>query len=474
MTRPFLYLQRNADNNPHGLFSLSAHEKVTNEEALVSVKKLAFELRRMGVKPGDIVALDLPDQLGLLFTEAVWHESAVNTVLPDGYVYQGVFRVDWLFTSRSNPASQGGARVVHVDARFLQLVDQNPYGIRPRDEPIETLRIVFSSGTTGTPRAMLFAHDALVRFDDEKTGFQGYPFFVLMDFGTVWGFTGFCHSVMDDRPFLSVGGASPAEIADIAAQNAVESLRGSPAQIASLVNELERQQRTIPSIETVFVGGTVMPPGLAERMRKVAEGCRIITMYGSTEAKIATNRLYESDDASDAGQVLPEVTLEIVDGEGRILPMGETGRIRYRSPSMVHEYLGDAEATERVFQNGWFYPGDLGFIRPDRGLTLAGRASELLNAGGTKIDPMRLDHFALQNPKVIDACSFEYATASGIRQIGIALVTDDDIDVHALVADFKVEFRSAAPTLVARVESIPRNPTGKPMRQTLAESYNEN
>jgi acyl-CoA synthetase (AMP-forming)/AMP-acid ligase II len=140
---------------------------------------------------------------------------------------------------------------------------------------------------------------------------------------------------------------------------------------------------------------------------------------------------------------------------------------------MVHEYLGAPDATRRAFRDGWFYSGDLGFIRPDGGLALTGRETEVLNAGGVKVDPVRLDHFAIANANVTDACSFEYETKSGLRQIGIALVTDEQIDVPAFVADLKAEFGVAAPKLVARVDSIPRNAMGKPMRRALAEKYKE-
>jgi acyl-CoA synthetase (AMP-forming)/AMP-acid ligase II len=138
---------------------------------------------------------------------------------------------------------------------------------------------------------------------------------------------------------------------------------------------------------------------------------------------------------------------------------------------MVDRYLGDPGATARSFKDGWFYPGDMGLIRPDGGLTLAGRDSELLNAGGVKVDPNRLDHFALQWAGVQDACSFEYETASGVNGVGIALVTEEDLDVAALVADLKSEFSTAAPTLVARVDAIPKTRNGKPMRRQLAETY---
>jgi long-chain acyl-CoA synthetase len=470
---PFLYLQENADNDPNGVFSRSPDQTVTNAQAVVSVKKLAYELRRLGVKPGDVIALELPDQLSILFTEAVYHEAAISTIIPDGYVADGVFQVDWIFSSRT-PSPQRGAEVISVDSRFLQQVEQNPYGISPRDEPFDTLRIVYSSGTTGTPNAIPLTRKALASFDDAlDTWFQGDPFLVLMDFGTPWGFGGFYLSVKGGRPFLSVGGAAPEAIVRVAAENSVTSLKGSPAQIAGLVDELEALGRTLPSVETVWFGGTVMPPGVAERVRRATEGCDIFGMYGSTEATIATSRLYESEDPSNAGQILPGSRVGIVDEDDRVVPDGTPGRIRHRSPGMVHEYLGDAEASARAFRDGWFYSGDLGFIRPDGGLTLTGRESEVLNAGGVKIDPVKLDHFAIRNAHVTDACSFEYETSSGLRQIGIALVADDDIDVQALVVDFKAEFGNAAPTLVARVDSIPRNAMGKPMRRTLAEKYKE-
>ncbi|MCU1441578.1 MAG: hypothetical protein JWP85_2575 [Rhodoglobus sp.] len=470
---PFLYLQRNADNDPHGVFLQSADQTVTNAEAVVSAKKLAYEFRRLGVKPGDVVALDLPDQLSILFTEAAYHEAAISTVIPDGYVADDVFQVDWIFSSRT-PTPQRGARLVSVDSPFLQQVDQNPYGIRPRDEPMDTLRIIYSSGTTGTPNAIPLTRTALQSFDDAlDTWFQGDPFLVLMDIGTPWGFGGFFLSVKGGRPFLSVGGAAPEAIVRLAAENAVTSLKGSPAQIAGFVDELEAQQRTLPSIETVWFGGTMMPPGVAERVRRATEGCDIYCMYGSTEATIATSRLYESDDPSNAGQILLGSQVEIVDDDDRVLPDGTAGRIRHRSPGMVHEYLGDPDATRRAFRDGWFYSGDLGFIRPDGGLSLTGRESEVLNAGGVKVDPVKLDHFAIANANVTDACSFEYETSSGLRQIGIALVTDEQIDVQALVAHLTAEFGVAAPKLVARVDSIPRNAMGKPMRRVLAEKYKE-
>jgi long-chain acyl-CoA synthetase len=470
---PFLYLQANADANPSGLFSRSAHQSMTNAEAVVSVKKLAYELRRLGVKAGDIVALQLPEQLSILFTEAVFHEAAISTVLPAGYVADDVFQVDWIF-SGGTPTPQRGAKIITVDSQFLQLVEQNPYGISPSHVPVDTLRIILSSGTTGTPNAVAVGRDTEIALDAALPGWlKSGPHLAMMDTSTLRGIGEFYLSVKGGQPFLCVGGAVPEAMVAVAAENSVRSLKGSPAQVASLVAELEARNQTLPQVETVFVSGGVLSPSLAARMRAVAEGCGVYSHYGSTEGGGATIRGYDSEDPFDAGHVVPGSQVEIVDEDDRVLPDGENGRVRVKSPGMVHGYLGNAEATERAFREGWFYPGDLGFIRADRGLTLTGRESELLNAGGVKIDPTRIDHFALRNPDVVDACSFGYTAKSGVTQIGLALVTKEGIDINALVADLAAEFGTGAPTLVARVDSIPKTAVGKPLRRTLAERYSE-
>jgi acyl-CoA synthetase (AMP-forming)/AMP-acid ligase II len=446
---------------------------MTNAEAVVEVKKLAYELRRLGGQAGDVVALDVPDQLSIVFTEAVYHEAAISTVIPDRHVVGDAFRVDWIFSSRT-PTPQGDARIVTVDAAFLQGVTQNPYGIRPSEEPIETLRIVFSSGTTGRPKAIALGRALEQVFDAAlDSWFATSPSLSLMDTGSPAGLGEFFLSVKGGRPYLSAGGASPDAIVRLAELGGVRTLKGSPNQIGAVADELEAQQRTLPSVQLVVVSGTTMPPGLADRMQQVTEGCMIVVNYGSTEAGGATSRPHGSADPFDVGHPQRGSQIEIVDADDVPVPAGTVGRVRHRGPGMASGYLGDPEATARAFRERWFYPGDLGFLRADGGLTLSGRESELLNAGGVKVDPQVLDHAALQHPGVRDACSFDYAGGAGIRRIGLALVADDDADLQALAATLTAEFRAAAPTLVARIAEIPRTATGKPKRRELAERFSE-
>jgi long-chain acyl-CoA synthetase len=472
-TNPFLYLQKNADENPNGVFLQSPVQSITNAEAVVHAKKVAYELRRLGVKAGDIVALDLPDQLSIIFTEAVYHEGGTSTVIPDGALPDDRVGVTWLFSNRPNAVTvPPTAQLVAVDQRFLQQVEENPYGISPSEEHIEILRIVFSSGTTGRPNAVPMSRAMEMMVDAGlPMWFQVSPTLILMDTGTAWGIGEFFMSVKGAQPFLSVGGASSSAIIDLAERARAKTIKGSPAQIIAVVDELERQGRTLPSVEAVVIAGTVMPTLAAERTRAAMEGCTIMINYGSTEAGGATTRLTASDDPYDAGHVNPGSVVEIVDEDDEPVAPGTVGRIRHRSIGMTHSYLGNPEATERAFRDGWFYPGDLGFFREDGGLQLTGRESELINAGGVKVDPNRIDHVALAHEGVTDACSFEFVGPTGVAQIGLALVAEDALDVRALSRALAAEFGNAAPALLARVDEIPRGRTGKPLRRELAATY---
>jgi acyl-CoA synthetase (AMP-forming)/AMP-acid ligase II len=473
LTNPFTFLQQNADAHPDGVFLRSPDHSMTNAEAVVEVKKLAYELRRLGVRAGDIVALELPDQLSLLFTEAVYHEAAISTVIPAGHLVGEAFDVAWIF-STTTPLPQGDARIVTVDAQFLRQVDQNPYGIRPSEEAVEVLRIVFSSGTTGTPKAIALGRRMERAMDAALASwFAGGPSVTMMDTGSAAGIGEFFLSVKGGQPFLSAGGAAPDAIARLLADNGVRTLKGSPNQVAALVDHLERVQGTLPTLETVVVSGTVLPPSVQQRLQEVTGGCVVVSNYGSTEAGAATRRTTDSGDPFDVGRVQPGSEVQIVDDDDVEVPAGTVGRIRHRSLGMAEGYLGDDEATARAFRDGWFYPGDLGLFRPDGGLTLVGREAEVLNAGGVKIDPNRLDHAALGHPLVRDACSFAYAGPSGIARIGMAVVADDGVDLAGLAEELTDEFGTSAPTLMARVTEIPRTATGKPRRRELAERFAE-
>ena len=65
---------------------------------------------------------------------------------------------------------------------------------------------------------------------------------------------------------------------------------------------------------------------------------------------------------------------------------GETGEVRYKTPLLVTGYIGDDDATRTFFRNGWFHPGDTGYLNSKKQLFITGRVNDLMNIGGTKLN----------------------------------------------------------------------------------------
>jgi acyl-coenzyme A synthetase/AMP-(fatty) acid ligase len=88
-----------------------------------------------------------------------------------------------------------------------------------------------------------------------------------------------------------------------------------------------------------------------------------------------------------------------------------------------------------------------------------------------KVDPVQLDLFAVSLPGVTDACAFGYLDSAGLQQVGLALVTRPDVNGNALAAALQQAFGSASPRTIVRVEEIPRNAMGKPLRRAFTELH---
>src|SRR5262249_33960839 len=141
-----------------------------------------------------------------------------------------------------------------------------------------------------------------------------------------------------------------------------------------------------------IVGGSVMPQALSIKARSRLTPNLWVT-YSSSEAgltAVARASQLEGREGS-TGFVLPWVTLEIVDKDGRALPPGQTGEVRVKSPEMLDGYLDNNDREDKSFRDGWFYPGDLGVLGLDGMLTIEGRTDEVMNFGGEKYSPLPIE-----------------------------------------------------------------------------------
>jgi acyl-coenzyme A synthetase/AMP-(fatty) acid ligase len=214
---------------------------------------------------------------------------------------------------------------------------------------------------------------------------------------------------------------------------------------------------TLPTLEEVRLAGAGPSARLLEFLAGTW-GVPVRGVYGSTEGGGVSQVVYGDGDRFDVGSPLPGVELEVVDGS-----------VRYRSPGLVAGYLVDGRLEP--LPGGWFVPGDRGHLTADGSLVLEGRDSELLNIGGTKVDPARLDELAAGFPGVLDAAAFGIERRAGIPEVALAVVSTAECDLRALDRDLRARMPLGHPTAYWRIDEIPRSRLGKALRVQLAADY---
>jgi len=345
-----------------------------------------------------------------------------------------------------------------------------------RDEPIAAdsiCRIVLSSGTTGRPKLVAITYDQLVRRCHAALATYNLHgaarFASLVGRSTVAGFVLPVAAWAAGAALLLRRRADPHGQGLGLLADRPTSIFASPATLGEIVAALPESHGGASGL-AVFVAGGALPAALSDATRlRLSPDLSII--YGSTEVSTATmcHAAAAAGRRGFVGWPMGYAAVEVVDAQGRLAPAGEPGRVRLRGEGMAQGYLDDDVATADCFRDGWFYPGDVGILSPDGGLSIVGRTSELLNIGGAKIAPDAIDEALAGCPGVMDLAAFA-AVANGSEHLFVAVAATQAFRDE----DLRERFRRAFPTYplpaIVRMDGIPRNAMGKAMRARMRAS----
>ena len=243
-----------------------------------------------------------------------------------------------------------------------------------------------------------------------------------------------------------------------------------PIQLEQILERLPAGYIKPRNLAISTLGAAVSPALRADATARLASW--LYETYGCNEIGFISST--GDGDEGRRGALCPGVEVEIVDERDRPLAIGETGRIRVRTDTMVDGYLGDPAATERMFRNGWFYPGDLGMLLSPRRLAVMARQDELLNLGGIKVPPAQIEAAIAAHAPVADVGVCEIANGLGAKELWIAVSGARCAD-EALPQEVGEALRSIplGTFRIAKLASIPRTATGKIRRDALREALAE-
>ena len=244
----------------------------------------------------------------------------------------------------------------------------------------------------------------------------------------------------------------------------------------ALANHPHLEDVDLSSLRYIMWGATPVSESVA---RTVTErtGVRWLPAYGASELPVLAVNPVDDPAAwrlDSAGLPPPEVELRVVDLDtGEVLPAGEVGEIQARSPSLMAGYLPD-EANAEAFVDGWYRTGDIGWLEPEGWVHLTDRAKEMIKVKGFQVAPAEVEAVLHGHPAVLDCAVFGVPDEAAGEVPVAAVQLDPDLavtveELQRLVADTLANYKQLREVVV--VDAIPRLPSGKVLRRVLRDEW---
>ncbi len=437
-------------------------------------------------------------RLGLVVVpvDSAWGETAILAAI--GLVRPALVFAD---TRRAGTARASGRPAVilgsgaGVDAPALGFADWlasgGPAGL-PTEPPDDrdTAAILFTSGTTGDPKAVELSHGSLVRTARLLAGVcaltAGDRLLTLAEFHTVSGLR---------NPLLVAAAAGaatvlptaaerahPRRLADLCARERVTVLGAVPAALKGLAAAVGTiAPGALGGLRLVTSTGAELPATTVERLRALTEA-PVMTYYGLTETG-GVCALGAAGRADGAIGRPADAVLQIVDPDGAPLPPGAAGELRVYGANLMTghhrpSHHGRPEPDLRFRRDGWIYTGDLALREEDGTIRLTGRARDLLKtARGDRLHLTEIDRLLERDPAVAEAvaCVLRHGMGGEDRVLAFVRVMDG-MDPKPVVERLKQRALAAlghrgAPLDIRVRDDFPRAANGKVRRAALLDEF---
>ena len=365
------------------------------------------------------------------------------------------------------------------------LAHGNPQPTWPEDPGVAVQ--LFTSGTTGPPKAAVLRHEHLMSYilgtveffsaEEHEAALVSVPPYHIA------GISALLSGIYAGRRIVQLPNFSAFAWVDAAWRQAVTSAFVVPTMLARIVELMDEPDGGNPvpnSLGAIAYGGGRMPVTVIERALELFKGVDFTNAYGLTETSSTIALLGPEDHreavASDdpavrarlgsVGQALPSIEIEIRDGGSNPLAPGESGEIFVRGPQVSGEY----RERRAIDDDGWFPTRDTGYLDEAGYLYLSGRADDVIVRGGENISPAEIEDVLLAHDAVADAAAVAVPSEQWGEAVGVAVVRKPgaSVDAEVLCALIRSRLRSSrVPEAVRFVEELPYNETGKLLRRQI-------
>ena len=348
--------------------------------------------------------------------------------------------------------------------------------------PDDVAQLVYTSGTTGSPKGALLTHRGMTnaaRVGAMRFGMRpGDVYVQTMPLFHVGGQVVSFQLCQLGATAVLVPAFEPGLVLELIEAEQATLTCGVPTMLLALVDHDDFGRRDLSSLRSVSGGGAVVP---AELVRHIEDtlGVQFTVVFGQTEASGFISQTHLDDAAEDKGATLgvplPGVAARVVDPDtGAVVGLGQVGELEVRGPNVMagyHELPDETRAATRP--GGWLRTGDL-VTMDDRGyLRMTGRIKEMIVSGGENLFPVEIENALLEHPGVAQAAVVGVPDARwGESAVGVVVRADpaepaDPAELEAFFRDRLAAFK--VPRRWVFVEELPRTASGKVQKHLIRE-----
>jgi acyl-CoA synthetase (AMP-forming)/AMP-acid ligase II len=359
----------------------------------------------------------------------------------------------------------------------------------------DTTLLLFTAGTTGTPKAVMLSHDSFSSYmlssvppadpEVEERNLLSVPMYHIA------GIQGALTAVYGGRTLLLMRQFDAEEWMELAQSEGAHRAGVVPTMLKQLLDHPRFSQYDLSSLNVITYGAAPMHLEVIKGAIAAFPGVQFINAFGQTETASTITMLSPEDHVltgtpeeiekklkrlTSVGKPLDDVEVAIMDEDGHQLPPGQVGEVAARGERLMSGYWRDEGATKGAFHGDWLFTGDLGYIDQDGYIYLAGRSKDFIKRGGEMVSPEEVEQVLMAHPEVDDAAVIgvpdvqwgERVRAVVVLHKGRSIETQELIkDCHHRLASFK------RPESIVFAKELPRNHMGKVLKRVLREEYGQ-
>jgi acyl-CoA synthetase (AMP-forming)/AMP-acid ligase II len=372
-------------------------------------------------------------------------------------------------------AAIAGVPFVPLNYRLTQPeIDERRRAVEAAAPGEDVAVLLFTSGTTGPPKAAVLKHDHLTSYilgtvefmgadEDEAALISVPPYHVA-------GIAAVLSSVYAGRRIVYLPQFSPEGWVEEALAEGVTHAMVVPTMLGRILDVLEEQREELPALRLLSYGGGRMPAPVVERAMALLPDAGFVNAYGLTETSSTIAVLTPDDHRQAASSDDPAVRARL-GSVGKPLPHLEVeireGEVCVRGEQVSGEYLGRGSVLD---EEGWYRTNDAGRLDDDGYLYIEGRLDDVIVRGAENLSPGEIEDALMDHPAVAEAAVVGVPSEEWGEAVAAAVVLADGKDItEAELQDFvRNRLRSArTPERIEFRRELPYNETGKLLRRVL-------